>query len=313
MAVFAGREILAALSYHDIFDYPLKESEICKFLIQAPGPKLSSRARSRSAGQPPGKFEASKNKIKDSLKKLLKKEEIFKKGIFYSLPHREEVFETRRKREKFSRKKLAIAYQTVCFLRLIPWIRMIGLTGGLAMENSGENDDIDFLIVTTEKRLWLTRLLAVLILEVLGRRRRADAIKIEEIKDKVCLNMFLDETSLQLNPGRRNLFTAHEVVQLKPIFNRDQTYERFLRANQWAEEYLPNAIKSQNSKLKSQNHNLKLKFIDFLEAFCYRGQIKYMKKKQTSEEISRHFAFFHPRLTAQRVLKMYHERLKEYG
>jgi len=40
------------------------------------------------------------------------------------------------------------------------------------MNNAKRSDDIDFLIVTGANRLWLTRALAVLLIELLGRRRK---------------------------------------------------------------------------------------------------------------------------------------------
>ena len=60
------------------------------------------------------------------------------------------------------------------------------------------------------------------------------------VSDKICLNLWLDETALSLPRNQRNLYTAHEVVQVKPILDRDYTYLKFIIANLWLKNYLPN-------------------------------------------------------------------------
>jgi len=51
---------------------------------------------------------------------------------------------------------------------------------------------------------------------------------------------------------------AHEVLQMKPIINKDYTYEKFLEANDWVFKIFPNSksnIKYQTSKLHIKNQN----------------------------------------------------------
>ncbi|PIP52040.1 hypothetical protein COX09_03840 [Candidatus Beckwithbacteria bacterium CG23_combo_of_CG06-09_8_20_14_all_47_9] len=47
-----------------------------------------------------------------------------------------------------------------------------------------------------------------------------------------------------------------------------------------------------------------------LENVAYRLQLWYMKPKMTSERVSRHFAFFHPRPTGKIVMEEYRKRLQ---
>ncbi|GAG00712.1 unnamed protein product [marine sediment metagenome] len=213
------------------------------------------------------------------------------------------ILELRKKKEKYSQKKLKIAKKTANFLKFIPWIKVIGITGALAMHNSDKDDDIDFLIITQRDRLWLTRLLIVFFLEILGKRRRPNDKK---IKDKICLNMFLDEFTLSLSKTKRNLFTAHEIVQMSPIYNKDNTYERFLRANLWVKKYLPNSLKDTSEVARSDSSEVEGSCIlNLLENLAYQFQSKYMKSKITSERISPHFAFFHPKDRSREILVKY--------
>ena len=130
-----------------------------------------------------------------------------------------------------------MAKKVAGWLRLIPWIKMVAVTGNLAMDNAEKNDDIDLLIVTARKRLWLTRLLTNFLVEIVANRRRPND---KEVKDKICLNMFLAEDHLKLSIREQNLFTAHEIYQLKPIWARNQLYQKFIQENLWCQKFLPN-------------------------------------------------------------------------
>ena len=208
------KAVLSTLAYADIFDYPLKKEEIWRFLLSD-----------------------IRYQILDVSKGLKELPEVSQKNNFYFLKEREHLVLLRKKRERWSRKKLKIAKQVARCLKLIPTIKMVAVTGALAMENSNENDDIDLLIITSKSRLWLTRLLAVLLVELIAKRRHpAD----KEVKDKICLNMFLDEGHLEVPKKEQDLFSAHEVCQLKVLWDKNGIYQKFLKANLWSKKYLAN-------------------------------------------------------------------------
>lgn len=208
------KAVLCTLAYADIFDYPLKEKEIWRFLI------------------------STKKESPVSVKKtLLKLPQVSQKEDYFFLRARKDLVALRRKRARLGKKKLKIASKMASWLKLVPFIKLVALTGALAMENSQKDDDIDFLIITSKNRLWLTRLLTVLLIELVGSRRRPGDKKFE---DKVCLNMFLAESHLALPKKERDLFSAHEVCQMKLLWEKDNTYQKFLKANQWVRRYLPN-------------------------------------------------------------------------
>ena len=52
--------------------------------------------------------------------------------------------------------------------------------------------------------------------------------------------MFLDERHLQIPKKEQDLFSAHEVCQLKVIWEKDGIYQKFLKENQWVRQFLPN-------------------------------------------------------------------------
>lgn len=211
------KAIFRTLTYADIFDYPLEDKEIWQYLI---------------SGNRVG-FDL----LKEELAKAVGQKQIFLAGKFYFLQGREKIVALRKRRKIASRNKMKIAHRVAGWLKSIPTIKMVAITGALAMDNSEKDDDIDLLIVTAKKRLWLTRLLTTFLVELMAERRRPND---KEFKDKICLNMFLDEENLPVTQTERNLFSAHEVCQLKPIWDRGDIYKRFVRANEWTTRYLAN-------------------------------------------------------------------------
>ena len=205
--------ILRTLAYADVFAYPLTLKELHRFLI-------SQKTDSQS--------------LKETLKTLKK---ISSKGDYFFLKNKEKNVYLRRKRKKWSQGKCLLARKVASCLRLIPWIKMVAVTGNLAMDNAEQDDDVDLLIITAKKRLWLTRLLTNFLVEIVANRRRPGD---KEVKDKICLNMFLDENHLKIPVKEQNLFTAHEVCQLKPIWAKNQLYQRFIQENLWCQNFLSN-------------------------------------------------------------------------
>lgn len=210
--------ILQTLAYADVFDYPLSPPEVWKFLI------TQQKIRINIVQKVLSRMKADKKRIEAD-------------GNFYFLGGRQNIVALRKKREWWSQEKLKIAQRVVKWFKLIPAIKMVAVTGALAMENSDKEDDIDLLIVTAKNRLWLTRFLVILLTEVVAKRRRPGD---KEVRDKICLNMFLDEGHMAVPKKEQDLFSAHEVCQLKPLWDRDNTYQKFLESNKWVKQSLPN-------------------------------------------------------------------------
>jgi predicted nucleotidyltransferase len=305
------KAIVNTLQYHGLFEYPLERDEIWKYLIF----KLPITNYQFSI-----KHSISNDQFTNELKKLRENKRVGYKRGYYFLTGKEKTVGLRLKREKFSKKKIKIAKKVAKILGKTPWVKMIGISGALAMNNCDEDDDIDLMVITAENKLWTTRFLCVVILELLGVRRRPSD---RGFRDKVCLNMLIDETALELGrekpasakgfgEARRNLYTAHEIAQMKMIFDRDNTYKRFLIANKWVRKYLPNAIKTKNliRQLADKSQKNRRACCDFIENFIYQLQRKYMSAKITNEQIGKHFAFFHPKNRGKTIINKYNSVLQ---
>lgn len=286
--------IVKTLAYADLFDYPMKKEELIKWFI--------SKEREDT-----GDFLDKVNGV------------VFKKNGFFYLQERDHIVALRRKRQILATSKFEKAGWAAKYLSLIPTITLIGISGSLSMRNTDENDDIDLFIVTKAKALWLTRLLSVVILELIGSRRRPDGYT---VRDKVCLNMFVDEGSLGIPKAYQNMYTAHEVCQLEVLFDRDGTYKRFLKENVWVRKYLPNAISKDIRILgckdtrKTRRNVLNIlisHYLNLLERIARFIQLFYMRLRGRRFERTKGVLRFHPKNYHTIVLKAYEERLRKYG
>lgn len=249
-----------AVYYHNIFDYPLTFNELIKWSC------------------------ANKSEFKKDLKIS------FKNG-FYFVDGREGLVYKRNIRKRISEKKLEKARKAAKILSLIPFIKMVGVTGSLAMKNADKFDDLDMLIITKQGTLWTTRLLSYLLLKMFNLNVRKPGKSNQN--DELCLNMWLDEIDLVWSKRERNIYSAHEILQITPLINKEKSYEKFVASNKWTFGYWPNAVEK-NIYRYSFKH-AKLTKPGLVEKFAFLLQKIYMKTKITREFVSSTRAIFHPR------------------
>lgn len=187
----------AAVAYADIFNYPLTEAEANLWQIAGDHSALP----------------------------------IKKTHGYWHLPNRSQLVALRRRRQHFSQLKRQRLNRIRWVFLLISWIRLVAVTGALSMNNADKDDDIDLMVITAKNRLWLTRLLLIILLFPLLRR-------VKKVSNRLCFNLFLDETSLIIK--QQNLYLAHEICQIQPIFERDNMHQQFINANLWYKKFLPN-------------------------------------------------------------------------
>jgi hypothetical protein len=202
--------LLAALVYAALFDYPLTVDELARYQV---GTTFSPE------------------EIKSALASdLWLISHIERTGGYYHLKGRSDVARLRAERERTSRKlwKKAIRYSR--WSSRLPFVRMVAVTGALAVHNIGALPDIDLLVIAQDNRVWLCRralIFCVRVARLMG--------------DDLCPNYVIAESNLELD--QRDFFTAHELAQMVPMSGLG-SYRRLLRANNWAADYLPAAFQS---------------------------------------------------------------------
>src|SRR3989344_5183219 len=128
--VFLSKEELHSLTYHNVFDYPLTMAELVKW---SAGPKSLTINHQQST--------------------------ISNTNGFYHLAANPGAVLKRLMRSRISARKLEIAKKAAYVISLVPTVKMVAVTGALAMENASDEADIDLLVVSRKSTLWTTRLL----------------------------------------------------------------------------------------------------------------------------------------------------------
>jgi predicted nucleotidyltransferase len=200
------QDILATLSYFDIFNYPLTQSEVAQFLKTA---------------YPQQDFT-------EGLHNLTMENWVYKFDEFYTLQDDYSLVIRRKKGNTQARAMLKTASRIAGLLSAFPFVKGVAVSGSLSKNFADENSDIDFFIITERNKLWLARTfmhcfkkLAMLF----GKQ------------DWFCMNYYIDEEMLQIK--EKNIYTATEIVTLLPL-RGIHIFKEFFKENNWSKCFLPN-------------------------------------------------------------------------
>ncbi len=286
------KAIISTLCYAFVFKYPLVRSQIWRFLIWDSKhiPKFSLFIK--------------------SVDLLVKRGKAFFIKGEYILLRTGLWVDNKLKAEKVAVKKIKIAQNVVNLLSKIPSVEFIGLSGKLAMRYADKDDDIDLLIIVQKDTLWITRIIILTLLYILGHKRSPFD---KDVSNKICVNMIIDNDNLALPFNERDLFSAHEIAQIKPLFSKNNCYSRFIKKNIWVKFYLPNSI---GESLLSFNDQIKLskmgKILSLFNNLTMKFQLWYMRNKRTNEVVRKGYVRFHPRDARNWILPEYNKLLKKF-
>jgi predicted nucleotidyltransferase len=285
--------ILTTILYSDIFSFPLKKDEIWSFLICEK--KVSPH-------------------IFNAALLSLRKQVIYIDG-FFCLKGREEIIAKRKKNSKEMMKKRKRAEQVAEKLAQIPSILFIGVSGGLASGNVAKDDDIDLVIIVKKDTVFTTRLLIICVLEFLGVRRSRNQ---EQTADTICVNLLFDEAALDWSHFRQDVYTAREIAQIIPVFERNDMYLRFITSNKWIKQFLPNVKFANKNLLQIASHVFLTGIVWIIlnpvsESLSRRLQMRYMNPHRTTEVVSKHFLAFHPNDYRTQTLRRLRLKMRQFG
>lgn len=225
--------ILEALTYSDIFDYPLRFDELHRYLpVCADAEELSVTV--------------------DSMR-----EQVEYQDGFYFLTSRDEIVEIRKQREARSRKLLPIALRYGRILGSLPFIRMVALTGSLAVLNISKNADFDYMLVASKGRVWTARAFALLFNRLVW-----------PFGHTICPNLIVSESALEW--PLHDLYSARELIQMIPISGMD-VYREVMEVNSWVKEILPNPLNANKKKENSRNSPIRVMLFQNLLELPLRG------------------------------------------
>ncbi len=212
-----SKNLLATVAYYDALDYPLTAFEAWAHLVrmdeqdERSAIRLGEVVSALSGNDLPGAV-------------------VFQDG-FITLSGRESLIRSRIRLEKVSSAKLKRIRRLARLLSFVPFVRMIGVTGSLAMKKGGRESDWDLFVVLRSGRIWLGRTLLTGFLHVIGKRRHG-----EFHRDRACLNYYVADDSLEIST--KDLFSAHEYRFLIPVVGAD-VFRRFELKNRWIGRFKP--------------------------------------------------------------------------
>ena len=228
---------------------------------------------------------------------------------------RRTLIQQRIAREKASQTLWPMALHYGTWLARLPFVRLVAVTGALAMHNaSDEYDDLDYMLITAEGRVWLARAFSILLVRLVRLRGVV-----------ICPNYVLSESALE--QSKKDLFIAHEITQMVPIYGHS-LYWIFREANDWVADHLPNASEIFHDEPEhipgkfAQTIKQILEAIlggklgDKLERWEYQRKLRRfasdMETPHSAAQLDENRVKGHFKDYGHPVLRQYHERLREY-
>ena len=199
--------IISVVVFFDLFDYPLTNYEIWKYLD----------------------YRLSLLKIDESLTYLKSLNELDSKDGLFFLKNRSEIIISRQKRHNYTQRKIKIAKRFSKIFSLLPWVKTVILSNSIGQFNLRDGSDIDFFIICSPRRIWLTRFFCAGVAALLNSRP-----KLKNKRDKICLSFYITTDNLNLDslklPGGDPYF-FYWLRSFILLYNKDGVYEKFLAAN----------------------------------------------------------------------------------
>ncbi|MBI2463441.1 hypothetical protein HYV57_00620 [Candidatus Peregrinibacteria bacterium] len=233
--------IMATIAYFDIFDFPLKENELKKYLYRGNSTNFCFKNLIKIAGDEKIKKTGIGKTSAETQQFFVKNSPgIIDKSIkfcdeYIVLNNRESIVQLRKEREKRARKLWKKTRRYAYYMQCLPFIQMVAVCNNLSYDNPSEKSDIDLFVICKKNRLYLGRTFLTFWLHVFGARRHHS-----KISGRFCLSFFISEDHLNLENimlKNHDIYLAYWLKTLKPLFGK-KTYIQLMKKNEhWHKKY----------------------------------------------------------------------------
>jgi hypothetical protein len=288
--------VLKMLAYFSVFDYPLTKEEMEKFLDPSAAPAS----------------------LDDALIHLVTERSIFKIDEFYLLEDDTKLVKRRKDGNLRAEQLLPKAMKIGRFLSRFPYVRGIGISGGLSKMYAHENADFDFFIVTKADRLWIARTFMHFYKKltfVTGKQHYH------------CMNYYLDEKALKLKD--QNIYTAVEAITLLPVSGEGMN--DFFAANNWVSEWFAGYSSVMNNQSIPKGSSWFKKIIEWLlnnktgnwfDNYLMKLTTRRWRKKEKQKMLNyegkemslitgKHFAWSNPDSFQEKIVGLHTKKINE--
>lgn len=311
---FSEKSVLSTVIYCDTLNLPVTSWEIFEYLISSIKIIPKEELKNIDIGG-----------IVSALDGEMLRKFIGEKNGFYFLQGREELYERRIERQKIADKKWKKALEIVRLFAIVPFVSAVCANGSLAMNNTGEESDLDVLVFVKPGRIWMVRFLLAALTALFGVKRFKDN---KNICDKICFNHFMTDDCPVLE--FRSVYTAFNYARLELIYGNADVLRNFYGINEWINGYLPNfnGQKKNNQRFLPKSR-LKvfgkiLEFIfggffgNFSEGILRKYQLERIRKNKRDIGwgrimINNAQLEFHPHSAEKEIMEKYDRKIKEFG
>jgi hypothetical protein len=171
-------------------------------------------------------IKSTQDQLFTALNHLQKTGEIVSKDGLYSLSQAH--IELRLRHIERNQKMMKAAKRVGAFIHRFPYVRGVYLSGSLSKHGiTGQDDDLDFFIITKAGRVWAAKLLLIAFKKIV----------LLNSEKYFCINLLMSEEELVLN--KKNIYIATEAASLVALTN-EPLLHAFFAANPWIHSQFPN-------------------------------------------------------------------------
>jgi len=248
----------------------------------------------------------------------LQKKIVFKLGDFFSLQNKPSLVERRRKGNQRALKQLQIAKKAAKVLSWFPFVKSVAVSGSLSKMFADEKSDIDFFIITSGNRLWISRTFMHLFKKITYLAGK---------QNWFCMNYYVDDIWMEI--PEKNIFTAMEIVTLIPMQGL-KYFRQFIEANDWTNLFFASHTISSNVGMEIKKgfagtcieKILTSGIADHLDEWLMRTTDKRWKKKTVTGKVNdhglevgmmvnRHFSKPDPKNFQAKIIQQYERKINQ--
>jgi len=211
--------IISTIVFFDLFNYPLTRWEIWQNL--------------------PLKIDLLI--LEAALDNFLEQEKVLETcDGFYFLTGRQELVSIRQQRYNYANYKIKIARRASYFFRLLPFVKLVAVSNLIGHHNLRDESDIDVFVVSSPRRLWLTRLFCTGLMKLANMRPNQKGKR-----NKICLSFYASVDGLAMENLRfapHDPYFDHWFLGLYPIYEKDNLLAYLRFKNSWLKEAFPNSL-----------------------------------------------------------------------
>lgn len=228
--------IISTVKFFDLQDYPLTAFEVWRYLIsELSGLKeqLDENFELEGGASEFKTVPVHFDTVLGQLDALVESGVLVEVNGFYTFPKRKSSIGTRLVNYRYGIPRERKINRFLSLTKHLPFVRGISLAGSQAMGLQRATSDIDLLIITDPRFMWLGRTFLTIYFQLLGLRRHG-----KKIANRFCLNHYIAQP--REVDAEKNLYKAMEYSKLRAVVYPQITKQFQIANESWIKMFFPN-------------------------------------------------------------------------